>query len=68
MGYLLFETEESGFKTILKELHSALEEAGKDESGKTLVEIKVKGKHEKVLSVEFDETKELLEIIRLNLD
>ncbi|WP_447499867.1 hypothetical protein [Acinetobacter oleivorans] len=68
MGIIFFETQESGFKTILTELHSALEQAGKDENGKTLVEIKVKGKDEKKLSIELDEIKELLEIIRLNLD
>lgn len=68
MGYLLFELEEAGFKTVLAQLRDALSEAGTDSNGKTKIHIHVQGAKEKTLSVEVASLDELLDILKLNTD
>ncbi|ADU70701.1 hypothetical protein [Pantoea sp. At-9b] len=68
MGYLLFESEEAGFKTVLIRLHEALEEAGVDKNGKTNISIHISGENEKQIYFELEEIQELLDILKLNTD
>ena len=68
MGYLLFESEESTFKTGIKQLHDAIREAGKDQDGVTNIEITIRGKSEKRISLAIAQHDELLDILQLNSD
>lgn len=68
MGYLLFESEEAGFKTVLVRLHEALEEAGVGKDGKTNISIHISGENEKHISFEIEQVQELLDILKLNTD
>ena len=68
MGYLLFESSETGFKTGLSQLHAAIQETGTAADGSTHIEVLVKGQSEKRIAFEIKNPEELLEILKLNSD
>lgn len=68
MGYLLFESSETGFRTALAQLHDAIKESGVKENGSTEIEMIVRGKTEKKIVLNIKDPAELLEILKLNVD
>ncbi|MGO7538680.1 hypothetical protein ACC680_08835 [Rhizobium ruizarguesonis] len=68
MGYLLFESEEKGFQTVLEQFREKLERAGTRDDGTAKIQIKIDGKTEQVLEFDTKGVDELLEILKLNSD
>jgi len=68
MGYLLFESSETGFKTGLTQLHDAIQETGAAPDGATHIEVIVRGATEKRVTFAITQPEELLEILKLNSD
>lgn len=68
MGYLLFESSESGFQSILAQVHDAISEVGEQSDGSIELEITVKGQSQKTLICKIDHPRELVEILKLNVD
>lgn len=68
MGYLLFESSETGFQTGLAQLHDAIRETGLRDDGSTEIEMTVRGRKEKKLVFHVKNPNELLDILKCNVD